>query len=304
MIRTLVTGAAGFTGRYVMDSLAERGHEVHALVHHAEHVSGPDLDNVHQAELADLNAVRRVVNAVRPHHVIHLAAIAFVAHDDVEQMYRTNVVGTRQLLEALSRTDRPPTSIILASSANVYGNAREGVLDESLQPAPANDYGVSKAAMEYVAMLYAAKLPLVVVRPFNYTGLGQSLDFIVPKIIAHARERAPVIELGNLEVARDFSDVRCVAEIYARLLSTPRAIGGTYNICSGRALSLGEMLDLVSQLSGHHFEVRVNPAFVRQNEVRTLWGSAARLESVIGPLPAIPFEETVRWMLEAHYRCA
>jgi nucleoside-diphosphate-sugar epimerase len=298
MVRTLVTGAAGFTGRYVTRSLGEQDHDVHALVHHLEHECGLPKDHVHQADLVDLGTVSRVIERVQPDYIVHLAAIAFVAHDDVEQMYRTNIAGTRQLLEAASNASKTPSSIVLASSANVYGNARQGALDESLSPAPANDYGVTKAAMEYVAALYSSKLPLTVVRPFNYTGRGQSPNFIIPKIVAHVRERLPVIELGNLDVARDFSDVRCVAEIYARVLTTPEAIGQTYNICSGRAISLGEMIDLASQLSGHRFEVRVNPAFVRENEVKSLWGSAAKLESVLGPLPAMPFEETLRWMLE------
>lgn len=298
MSRTLLTGAAGFTGQYVARLLAERGHEVHALVHEppGERLAG--VEAIHQADLADFDAVRRTVDAVRPEHVVHLAAIAFVAHDDVEQMYRSNVVGSRQLLEALDRAATKPSSVVLASSANVYGNAREGLQDESSPLAPANDYGVSKVALEYVASLYRPRLPLIVVRPFNYTGRGQAAQFIVPKIVAHARERAPFIELGNLDVARDFSDVRLVAEAYARLISTPKAIGGTYNICSGRAVAIRDVLELVSRLSGHPLEARVNPALVRENDVRKLWGSAAKLEDVIGPLPSIPFEDTLRWMLE------
>jgi nucleoside-diphosphate-sugar epimerase len=214
-------------------------------------------------------------------------------------MYLTNVVGTRQLLEALSQLPQVPKSVVLASSANVYGNGREGVLDETVPPTPANDYGVSKLAAEQVALLYSCKLPLIVVRPFNYTGRGQSADFLVPKIIAHAKHRAPLIELGNTDVARDFSDVRCVAEIYARLLDASRAIGGTFNICSGHPVSLQQVIDLVCQLSGHRLQVRVNPALVRAEEVRKLWGSAAKLTSLIGPLPTKPLEETLRWMLEA-----
>src|SRR4051812_18698313 len=133
MTRTLITGAGGFTGRYLSFLLAEQGHEVHGLVHTA----GPDVpgaSRLYEADLADLSAVQRVVDDVQPDHVVHLAAIAFVAHRDVEQMYRSNVVGTRQLLEAVSRLKRSPRSIVVASSANVYGNAREGVLKEDMFP--------------------------------------------------------------------------------------------------------------------------------------------------------------------------
>lgn len=298
MTRTLITGAAGFTGRYLTSLLAGRGHEVHGVVHHAPDDAIADASAVHVADLADHSAISRVVDDVRPEHVVHLAAIAFVGHGDIEEMYRSNVVGTRQLLDALTGLAAAPTSVVLASSANVYGNAREGVLDETMPPAPANDYGVSKVAAEYVGHIYAARLPLITVRPFNYTGRGQADNFLIPKIIAHARQRAPVIELGNLDVARDFSDVRAVVDCYARLLDAPRAIGETFNICSGRAVSLGEILEMVSDISGHRFEVRVNPALVRANEVRCLSGSAAKLEGVIGESPRIPLQETLAWMLE------
>ena len=299
MTRTLVTGGSGFTGRYLIELLAAEGDEVHALAHAppAEPIRG--THSVHCIDLANLAAVTKVVDELRPERVVHLAAIAFVAHGDIKEMYRTNVVGTRQLLEALSRLNQGPEAVILASSANVYGNALAGMLDETMPPAPANDYGVSKVAMEYVARLYQHRLPLTLVRPFNYTGVGQSEQFLIPKIVAHARRREDLIELGNLDVARDFIDVRSVADVYLRLLKSPEAIGGTFNICSGRATSLRDVLDTVMRLSGHRMEVRVNPAFVRADEVRLLWGSAARLQNVIGPLIAIPLEQTLRWMLDS-----
>ena len=301
MTRTLVTGAAGFTGRYVAQALAGQGHEVHGLVHADAELreSIPGFAQLHLGNLTDLTAIRRVTAEVQPDHVVHLAAIAFVAHCDVDEMYRVNIVGTRHMLQALSELPTKPVSTLLASSANVYGNARQGMIDETVPASPANDYGVSKAAMEFVASIYREILPLIVVRPFNYTGRGQSPSFIIPKIVEHARRGAKLIELGNLEVARDFSDVRTVADTYARLLSSPNAVGETFNVCSGRAVTLHEVLDLVSSLSRHEFEVVVNPAFIRPNEVRKLWGSPERLERVIGPLNSIPLEDTLRWMLES-----
>ena len=297
MKRTLVTGAAGFTGRYVGPPLAQQGHQLHGLVH--GHVGKPVAGYAHliEGDLSDAAEIRSIVSDLRPDHVVHLAAIAYVAHQDVDQMYRVNVLGTRHLLEALSQLTTKPDSILLASSANVYGNAREGLLDETSPLAPANDYGVTKVAMEYVASIFRSVLPLIVVRPFNYTGRGQSSQFIIPKIVEHAQARDPVIELGNIDVARDFSDVRMVADAYARLLSTPAAIGGTFNVCSGRAVSLKDVLHLITELSAHPFDVRINPAFVRSNEVRSLHGSREKIENMIGPLRIIPLEDTLRWML-------
>ena len=298
MTRTLVTGAAGFTGRYLTKLLAARGHEVHGLVHHQADELLVDATAVHVADLADYDAIGRVIDKVRPNHVVHLAGIAFVGHVDISELYRVNIVGTRQLLEALASLDQVPRSVVLASSANIYGNAREGVLDETMLPAPANDYGVSKVAAENIARLYATRLPIVVARPFNYTGRGQAANFLIPKIIKKVRERESSIDLGNLDVARDFSDVRAVVDIYARLLDCPRAIGETYNICSGRAVTLKEILELVLNLTGHRFEVRIDPALVRSDEVRVLAGNSAKLEGDIGQIAHVPLEDTLRWMLE------
>ena len=300
MSKILVTGADGFTGRYLAAELQRAGYEVHGLVHKPV-ASGkvPGVSALHLAELSDAARLAAVVNEVQPDKVAHLAAIAFVAHGDIEAIYRTNLVGTRHLLEALAQSNAPLDAVLLASSANVYGNSLGGVLDENTPPAPANDYAVSKLAMEYAARLYVGRLPLIMARPFNYTGVGQAESFLIPKIVNHVRRRAPLIELGNLDVARDFSDVRNVVQLYRRLLEAPAAVGQTLNVCSGQAWSLNDVLAMVREISGHDFEVRVNPAFVRQNEVKTLLGSRAKLDAVVGEVPEITLRDTLRWMLEA-----
>jgi nucleoside-diphosphate-sugar epimerase len=296
--RILVTGAAGFTGRHLGETLAGQGHELHGLVHGHNGGPIPGFASLHEANLCDAAATRRVVDRLSPDHIVHLAAISFVAHSDVDEMYRVNIVGTRHLLDAAAAMARKPASILLASSANVYGNSHGGVIEEAAPFAPVNDYAVTKAAMELVASIYRPVLPLIVARPFNYTGRGQSPQFIIPKIVEHMRDRSPAIELGNLDVERDFSDVRTVVDAYARLIFAPDAIGGTFNICSGQAVALREILDLAMELSGHRLQVNINPAFVRANEVRSLRGSPAKLEQAIGPLQRIPLKETVRWMLD------
>lgn len=298
MKRILVTGAEGFTGRYLAAALHDAGHEVHgvARVRPPEAIAG--LSVQHQCDLNDAARLTDLVHQIRPQHAVHLAAITFVAHGDVAAIYNTNIVGTRNLLEALLRAGAPLESVLLASSANIYGNGTEGTLTESSPAAPANDYAISKLAMEHVAQLYRDRLPIVISRPFNYTGVGQGENFLLPKIVAHARRGASLIELGNLDVARDFSDVRTVVEAYMRLLQTPAAIGQTFNVCSGKACTLTEVLDLTSQISGRRMEVRVNPAFVRQNEVKTLVGSRARLDGCVGRLRSIDLRDTLRWMIE------
>lgn len=297
MARILVTGADGFTGRYLAAELSAHGHEVLALVRRAAALI-PGVQAQFECDLLDPDAVKRAVRAAGATHVAHLAGIAFVAHGDVEAIYRTNLVGSRHLLAALADADVAPEAVLLASSANVYGSASEGMLDESVAPAPANDYAVSKLAMEYMAALWQKQLPIVIVRPFNYTGVGQSEDFLLPKIVAHYRRRAAVLELGNLDVARDFSDVRTVVRCY-RLLLEARVAGRVLNICSGQATSLRDVLQMAGEIAGFSPQVRVNPAFVRSNEVRRLVGSKARLEACIGPVSGPPLRETLAWMLEA-----
>ena len=297
--RALITGIQGFTGRYLAAELIAAGYSVYGVVHMHEHAPVPGVVAEHVCDLRDPAGLARLIAAVQPDVVVHLAAIAFVGHGDVDAIYGTNLIGTRNLLEVLSHASRPVRAVLLASSANVYGNATEGVLAESAPAAPANDYAVSKLAMEYMARLYADRLPMTVVRPFNYTGVGQSSQFLLSKIVDAVRARAAVIELGNLDVARDFSDVRTVVRYYRALLETPAALGQTFNVCSGEAYTLDAILVLVREISGHDFSVRVNPAFVRQNEVKKLIGSCARLQATVGTLPVIPLTDTLRWMLDA-----
>mgnify|MGYP001554298292 CR=1 FL=1 len=289
--RALLTGCHGFTGRYVAAELEAAGYEIVGLAHDGD----PPREGVLRANLLDRTAVQRAVAEARADAVVHLAAISFVAHGDADEIYRTNVVGTRNLLEALADAGVKPRSVVLASSANIYGNAAVEPITEDTPPAPANDYAVSKLAMEYMARLWMDRLPITLVRPFNYTGVGQGENFLVPKIVAHFRRGEKVIELGNTDVARDFSDVRDVARAYAAIVAKAPA-GETINICSGVAHSLGDVLDMMAKVAGYTIEVRVNPAFVRGNEVKRLVGSNARLQALAGFVPVTPLDETLRWM--------
>jgi nucleoside-diphosphate-sugar epimerase len=249
-------------------------------------------------DLCDRAAVAKVVEEVQPDVVAHLAGIAFVAHVNAEQIYRVNVVGTRNLLEALADARHKASSVLLASSANIYGNAEVPVIDEGVPAAPANDYAVSKLAMEHMARLWMDRLPITIARPFNYTGLGQTENFLLPKIVAHFRKHAPRIELGNLAIARDFSDVRMVARSYRRLLAAAPA-GEAFNVCSGQSHSLASLIDMMADIAGYRIDVQVNPAFVRANDVLTLVGSNAKLRAVIGEVEQTPLAGTLRWMYEA-----
>lgn len=290
--RVLVTGSEGFTGRYLVAELEASGFNVVGLGSHASSAPG-----YIQADLTNAEAVKTALAEVRPDVVVHLAALAFVGHGDPNAFYRVNLMGTRNLLEAVAASGKEPESILLASSANVYGNQAEGTLDERTPPAPANDYGVSKLAMEYMSKTWLPKLPIMLARPFNYTGVGQAENFLLPKIVSHFKRKADVIGLGNLDVWRDFSDVRAVVQAYRKLIEKGPA-GEIFNVASGRVHSLREVLALCADITGHDIKVKVNPAFVRANEVKTLCGDASKLRQCIGDWDTPELAETLRWMLK------
>jgi nucleoside-diphosphate-sugar epimerase len=292
--RALITGLHGFTGRYMAAELKAQGYEVFGTGSQAS-----DEPGYLQADLTDALGLRAVLADLQPDVVVHLAALAFVGHGVADAFYQVNLIGTRNLLEAIAACDKTPDCVLLASSANVYGNASDGMLSEATPPAPANDYAVSKLGMEYMARLWQDRLPLVITRPFNYSGVGQGENFLLSKIVSHFRRRAPVIELGNLDVWRDFSDVRAVVAAYRGLLEAA-PVGQTVNVSSGVAHSLRDVIALCEQITGHQIEVTVNPAFVRANEVKTLTGDNTRLRGLVPGWTTPPLRDTLAWMLDAH----
>jgi nucleoside-diphosphate-sugar epimerase len=286
--RALITGVHGFTGAYVRDELRNAGCEV---IGTSIGVAAADERAV---DITSPEECRKVIEELRPAYIVHLAAISFVAHDDALEMYRVNVLGTLNLLQACADVGHRPDKILVASSANVYGNAG-GLIDEGVVPAPVNHYAASKLAMESLVRTWFDRLPIVITRPFNYTGRGQSDRFLVPKIVSHFVQKRPVIELGNLDVARDFSDVRTVAQAYRHLLEADAA-GEIVNVCGETPYTLQQILQMAQTASGHQLEVRVNPAFVRANEVKMLVGSAAKLRQLVPHLEPVPFPVTIEWM--------
>lgn len=278
----LVTGADGFTGVHFVKQAREAGYEVFEF----------------NADLTNPVAVQSQVNAAQPDVVVHLAAISFVGHDKASAFYDVNVFGTLNLLDALLKLPKLPTRVLLASSANVYGNCEQSPISESQMPAPLNHYAMSKLAMEHLAMTYADRLPLFFVRPFNYTGPGQVESFVIPKLVAHFKRRAATVELGNLTVEREYNDVRMVTDAYLKLLD--KAVQGqTYNICSSKTYTLHQVIGTLVELTGHQIKVVVNPAFVRANELHRLCGDASKLDKTIGASDPIALKDTLRWMLES-----
>ncbi|MDC0946596.1 GDP-mannose 4,6-dehydratase [Nitrospinaceae bacterium] len=279
-MRILITGLGGFTGYYLKQELESQGHCVQGL----------------KADLTNSEEVAKEIAELKPEAVAHLGGISYVDNRNVSAFYQVNLIGTQNLLVALYENASDVRSILLSSSAIVYGNQSKDLINEEITPIPTSDYAVSKLAMEQMASLWMERLPLFIVRPFNYTGIGQKKQFLIPKIVSHFLGKKTILELGYLDVWREFGDVRVVVEIYRKLLDLcPR--GKTLNVCTGQKYSLKEVVLLCETITGHSIEVRENPEFVRSNEVLVLRGSNSLLNKVIGPWKPYQLEETLMWML-------
>lgn len=279
-MRILLTGADGFTGRHFRTAALAAGHDVVPL----------------QANLTDRAGLQAEIQAAHPEAVVHLAAISFVGHADDAAFYAVNTVGSTHLLSALASLPVPPQAVLMASSANIYGNCDASPITESQPPAPVNHYAVSKVAMEHMARTYMDRLPIVMARPFNYTGPGQGGNFLIPKMVDHFRRRAGQIELGNLHVEREFNDVRMVCEAYLKLLEHGQP-GQTYNVCTGNTYTLSAVMQELGSLTGHGMDIQINPHFVRPNEVHRLCGDPSKLLASTGPLKSCTLRDTLQWML-------
>ncbi|MBN2171355.1 MAG: GDP-mannose 4,6-dehydratase [Candidatus Krumholzibacteriota bacterium] len=308
-MRVLVTGITGFVGRHLAPRLMESGHELLGidLAQDGELPLGPGGRpvTVRAADLAVDKALADLVAEFDPEAVAHLAAQSApgLSLVDPAGTFRANLTATLMLLEALRRA-APAARLLFTSSAEVYGQAGEEPLDESLPMRPTNPYGASKAAAELLAGQYARTwdLPVIVTRGFPHAGPGQRPRFALP---AFARQIArveaglqePVIRVGNLEARRDFTDVADVSEAYALLLERGEA-GEAYNVCSGSVHSIREGLAGLLALSDRRIEIVTDPSLLRPLDQPVLRGRPDKLKQATGWAPRFSFAETLSRVME------
>jgi len=285
-LKILITGANGFTGQHFAKFAQDAGYETISLT----------------SNLNDIPSLEREVIKTNADFIAHFAGISFVPSKDQEAFYRVHALGTSNLLNAALKQAKLPKKILLASSATVYGNSINLLSEEKQELSPIDHYAISKVAMEEMAKTYYQSLPLVVTRPFNYTGPGQKENFLIPKLIQHFSEKKPIIELGNLEIEREFNDIQTICFAYLSLLQFGEK-NETYNVCSGQARSLKLVLDTLIEMTGHSIEIKVNPDFVRANEIRRMCGNPGKLVSLLKnkdlQLPIPSLENTLHDMLMA-----
>ena len=292
-MRALVTGGKGFVGQWLTAHLTDQGDEVTVI----------DLET----DVADGAAVRRVMADVRPDAVYHLAALTHVGDswDDPSQVLRVNVLGTAEILAAARSAPGLPR-VLVVSSAEVYGVVRADdlPLGEETATLPASPYAASKLAAEAVALQAwrGYGQPVLVVRPFNHIGPGQSPNFFVPalakRIVEARRSGATSMPVGTLSTRRDFTDVRDVVVAYRRLIEVGEP-GGVYNVCSGRDVSMAEVAHDLLRLAGADLDLVTDPALVRPVDVPVLRGDATRLRETTGWEPVIPLATTLADVLSS-----
>ena len=278
--RIYITGARGFTGRHLVSYLQNRGYEV-------------VYDNI---DITDAEAVRQSLHHHKPDTIIHLAAVAFTQIPDANIYYQTNLIATQNLLEIA--VQEGVEKFIFASSAAVYGQQKEQVFHEDLCPNPQTHYALSKYGAEQIVRKFRERVCYIIVRPFNYTGPGQAEEFVIPKIVAAYKRKAPILELGNIDVVREFNDIEYVCEAYARILQK-NICNETLNIASQRGVRLREVLEIMHQIAGYKPKIVQEPKCIRKNEPPVIVGSTEKLYDVVGKIPSIPLYQTLQKMFEA-----
>ncbi|MGE0555834.1 MAG: GDP-mannose 4,6-dehydratase [Gemmatimonadales bacterium] len=313
-MRVLVTGADGFVGRWLVADLVEHGHHVTGGIRVG---GGPPRDlpkaicnrvDWTEFDLLSSESVERIAKTKGLQAVVHLAAVAsgVDARQDPGYAWAVNAAGTVRLLEDLARAHPGPTAprVVLVSTGEVYGSGPDRPLREDDSTAPASPYAASKLGAEIGGFEVGRRtgLPVLVARAFPHTGPGQSQKYVLPALASRLqtarRIAAPVIKTGNLSPVRDYLDARDVASAYRALIERG-TVGEVYNVASGT----GRQLEAVVRQMAEMLELRVilepDQALLRPNDLLHLVGDATRLRRDTGWAPSIPFEQTLKDLLDA-----
>jgi GDP-4-dehydro-6-deoxy-D-mannose reductase len=302
-VRALITGAGGFTGRHLARGLRPRVEALYGLSRRGQQ---PDGVIPLVADLEDAGAVERALRESQPDRIFHLAArtpAAAGAGADERDWLRADPVATYNLLEAVRR-HRPSARVLVVSSSAVYGHVAEGALPiaETTPLAPVTMYGVGKATAEMIAARFAAVHDLYVVRArtFNLVGAGEpagALTSVVASQVARIRAGGdPVLRIRHRATARDFTDVRDAVAAYTAILERGRP-GEAYNVCSGRAVAIGEIVDGLLAAAGVMARVEETAPDPTSTDIRTQAGDPEKTAATTGWAPAIPLAQSLADLL-------
>jgi GDP-4-dehydro-6-deoxy-D-mannose reductase len=301
-LRILITGGTGFVGTHLIRFLQTRHSQIFVFSSDQKNTGLAGVQ-YHKVDIRDREAVRTVVQDVGPDHIYHLAGVTAVESSwkHPHLTYEVNVLGAHNLFDAASNLSVPP-KILNVSTSQVYAAASDR-LTENSPLFPNNPYAASKAMAEFLTPLYSNQITngIITARPFNHTGCGQLADFLLPSIAKQFAEIelglcAPKLRLGNLQVKRDFLDVRDVVRAYSALLENGRPTE-IYNVCSGTAVLLSEVIEMFQSISGVDVAVEIDSSKVRMREIPEICGDPRKLQAETGWRREIPLERTVEDLL-------
>lgn len=291
MSRILITGATGFLGGHFFKLFQEKGYATYGIS------TTRASDRVRLCDIENLSEITSVLDDIRPDVVVHCAAIASVTSSSPSKYYITNVVGAENVIQASIAADTK--RFIHISTAGVYGNQEADLLYETLCPQPVHHYGMSKFCSERVVLNYKNDINISIVRPFNIIGRGQNDKFIVPKLVNAFKNKQEFIKLGNIDVYRDYMDVHDGVRFVYNVINNQNSYGQIVNLCTGRAISIRDLLQELQALTGHEIKVSIASELVRKNEVWRLLGDSSKLKSLIGDdFNIVPVRDTLKDMLQ------
>lgn len=300
-MRSLITGSGGFVGKYLIDFLKSQGHEVFGIERHYD----TSEIKTFVGDILDKEFLKKVFEEVNPDYIFHLAAQASVAlsFKEPEITMKINVEGTRNIFDTVLEVC-PDSKILLTCSADSYGlpNSLEPITEE--HPSKAlNPYAESKILAEKLAIEYVKKnsLKVIITRSFPHTGPGQSEMFVcssfAKQIAENEKNNKTTIKVGNLDAKRDFLDVRDVVKAYSLALEKCKS-GVPYNISSGKAYSIKEILDMLLSMSSIKMKIELDPERMRPSDIPILLGDSTRFKQQTNWKPDIKFEQTLKDLLE------
>ena len=302
-----LTGGNGFVGKVLQGMLLEAGWRVTIACGPALGEDEPTTDHI-TLDVQDADAVARAIKQAQPSHVVHLAAISHIpsSFSNPRLTWQTNVIGSLNLLEAIKQ-HAPSAFVLFVSSAEVYGDTFKSGLPvtENCACLPMNPYAASKLAAEVVVAQYFRQgIRGAIARPFNHIGRGQSPDFVTASFaqqiaLIEAGLQPPVLQVGNLDSFRDFLDVNDVCKAYLNLLElscTPWP-SATFNIASGKAHSIQEILNLLLQQSHVSIKVTQDPLRMRPSDIPYAQGNAEYIRHTTGWTAQTPLENSLEELL-------
>jgi GDP-4-dehydro-6-deoxy-D-mannose reductase len=302
--RVLITGGTGFVGVHLIQFLKNKFSDIVVIaLGDSKSPQEPGVEYYH-LDIRTADEIRSVVRKVSPTHIYHLAGISAVdvSWSNPRLTFEVNVVGTSNLFEAAMSLPSPPR-ILNVSTSQVYASSSL-ILTESSSINPGNPYAASKAMAELLRVGYRKSIGggIITTRSFNHTGPGQPPHFVLPSIAKQFAEmeaglRPPRLAVGNLEVKRDFTDVRDIVRAYFALLDQGRT-DEVYNVCSGSALRLADAIGKFEAISGRAVEIATDPERLRPDEVLQIVGDPTKIRAETGWSPQIPLEKTIRDLLD------